>query len=210
MKIYTFLKKPDKEIIDDNSIDLSIKYPLYAITPVKDDAKVFRKSRDMNKFIERVIDVDDDGYDHYLLIHRSQILNRYWLESFKDKNTNNQTPYWINILMTENELNFTMETTDTGSILNHISNYIPIDIFDGKSKKSLYTLRYDKAMYSALSTTSIEKLVQIEYNEGDFWDTGLSFDMFAIFMMLYQSTFSVDFFEFTKISYEKPEGDTFG
>ena len=205
MKIYTFLKKPDEEMLHDDTVDLNIKYALYAITPVKDDAKTFKKSRNMDQFISRDIDVDEEEYDQYLLRNRGKILNRYWLQSYKDKNTDNQTPYWINVLMTENELNFTIETTDSGTVLNRISNYIPIDIFDSKTKKSLYTLRYHKAMQSALSMTASEKLSYMDFGEGDFWDTGLSFDMFAIFMLLYQNTFSVDFFEFTDITYEQPK-----
>lgn len=209
MKIYTFLKKPDQDMLHDDTIDLTVKYALYAITPVKDDAKVFKKSRNMDQFISRDIDVDDDEYDHYLLRNRGKILGRYWIQSYKDKNTDNQTPYWINVLMTENELNFTMETTDSGSVLNRITNYIPIDIFDGKAKKSLYSLRYHKAMHSALSMIASSKLDFMPMDDGDFWDTGLSFDMFAVFMLLYQSTFSVDFFEFTTISYEQPNEETY-
>ena len=210
MKIYTFLKKPDQDMLNDESIDLTVKYALYAITPVKDDAKTFKKSRNMSFFIEREIDVDEEDADQYLLRHRGQILNRYWMISYQNKNTDNQTPYWMQILMTENELNFTMETSDSGSILNRISNWVPIDIFDGKTKKALYKLRYDKAMQCALSMSASEKLENlVSFDQGDFWDIGLSFDMFAIFMILYQSTFSVDFFAYANVSYEEPKEETY-
>ena len=209
MKIYTFLKKPDEGMLHDEAIDLNVKYALYAITTVKDDAKAFKKSRNMDKFIQRDIEIDEEDCDEYLLHHRGHLLKYYWLQSYKDKNTDNQTPYWIHVLMTENELNFTIETTDSGAILNRISAFIQIDLFDGKTKKALYKLRYDKAMQSVLSMTASERLDFMPPDEGDFWDTGLSFDMFAIFMILYQNTFSVDFFDFTEVTYEQPSEDTF-
>lgn len=208
MKIYTFFRKPDNTMINDDSIPLNIKYALYAITPTKELAKVFQKSRNMDKFIMKVIDCEDDGeeYDMYLVRNRSRILNWYWLSSFKDKNGDNQRPYWVRVLITENELNFTTETTDTGTILNRIKLYVPIDIFSGKTKEALYRLRYDKAMMSVTALSDIASAYIESPEDGDFWDTGLSYDMFAIFMLLYKDTFSTDFFSYVKISNTQPEG----
>lgn len=208
MKIYTFFRKPDNTMINDDSIPLNIKYALYAITPTKELAKVFQKSRNMDKFIMKVIDCEDDGeeYDMYLVRNRSRILNWYWLSSFKDKNGDNQRPYWVRVLITENELNFTTETTDTGTILNRIKLYVPIDIFSGKTKEALYKLRYDKAMMSVTALSDIASTYIESPEDGDFWDTGLSYDMFAIFMLLYKDTFSTDFFSYVKISNTQPEG----
>lgn len=208
MKIYTFFRKPDNAMIGDDSIPLNIKYALYAITPTKELAKVFQKSRNMDKFIMKVIDCEDDGeeYDMYLVRNRSRILNWYWLSSFKDKNGDNQRPYWVKVLITENELNFTTETTDTGTILNRIKLYVPIDIFTGKTKEALYRLRYDKAMMSVTTLSDTASMYIEPPEDGDFWDTGLSYDMFAIFMLLYKDTFSSDFFGYVKISNTQPEG----
>lgn len=206
MKIYTFLKKPDDDMLHDDSIPLDQKYALYAITPTKQLAKIFQKSRDMNQFIMRVINCDDgDDYDMYLMRNRSRLLNWYWLQSYRNKNTDNQEPYWVHVVMTENEINFTTETTDTGTILNRLRSFIPVDVFQGKTKEALYRLRYNKAM-SAVLSLSDEELPFIERpDDGDYWDTGLSFDMFAIFMLLYRTTFSTDFFAYTEVSNSMPE-----
>lgn len=205
MKIYTFLKKPNEAMLNDSTVPLDVKYALYAITPTKKDAKIFQKTRDMNQFIMRVIDVDEDeGYDEYLIRNRAHLLQYYWLESYKDKNTDNQTPYWIHVLITENELNFTMEVSDSGSILNRLNGFVPIDIFDEKPKNALYHLRYHKVIQSIVNTTMTEKF-EYHSEENDFWDLGLSFDMFGIFLILYQHTFSTDFFSHTEVSFTQPE-----
>lgn len=206
MKIYTFFKKPDDDMLHDDSIPLSQKYALYAVTPTKSLAKIFQKSRDMNQFIMQTIECDEgEEYDMYLLRNRSRLLNWYWLISYRNKNTDNQEPYWIHVVLTANELDFTMETTDTGAILNRIDSYIPVDLFEGKTKDALHKLKYHKAMASVLAFSTEDLPFIDKPDDGDFWDIGLTFDMFAIFMVLYKSTFSTDFFDHTRISNTQPE-----
>lgn len=209
MKLYTFLKKPDDEMLHDDTIPLEVKYSLYAITPTKKDAKIFKKSRNMDKFIMRVIDIDEeDGYDEYMIHNRGKILSWYWLESYRNKNTKNQEPFWVHVLITENELNFTIEMTDSGAILNRLEHVIPIEYFEGEMKEALYDLRYDKVVRMVMGMQLINQDTELnseayEYYDS-FFDTGIKFDMFAVFLLLYEDTFSTDFFTFTEISNTQP------
>lgn len=212
MKIYTFLKKPEPEDVLDDTLDLRIKYALYALTTEKKKAKLFKKARNMELFIERVIDVDDDAGDEYLLRNRGHILQHYWIPSFSNKNKDDQSPYWVRILVTENELNFVMETTDTGSILNKISGFVPVEVFTSKIREALFTLKYDKASRNVLAMSIGENrfrrfVDEFPMEDYDFLDLGLSFDSFSIFMILYQKILSVDFFETIEVSYTEPKNE---
>lgn len=206
MKIHTFYKKPTNEDIMDNATPLDVKYPLYAITPSKKIAKLFKNTRDMNQFIYSVIDCEpDEGYDEYFIAHRGQLLQKSWLEGIRDKNKDTQEPYWVEVLLTENELNFTMEAVDSGLVLNRVSSYMPVPIFAGKYVDALQAIQYEKAALFALSMRGSDLIESVHPTEYDVLDLDMTFDMFAVFMLLYQKTLSPDFFTNITISDIQPE-----
>ena len=186
MKIWKFIKKPGKD--DPFQYDnIEYKYPVYAIASNKKDAKEFIRTRNQDKFIKIVHDLEEDEYTEYLNAHRGKLLSNVKLETIKGKNTNNQIPMEVDVLITDSELNFVMEMVDTAGILNIIKNWIPIDIFRDDIREALSNLNYDKA-----ATFSGYGNVNADFDM--IYEIGYSFDQFGTFLALYGDTMSDDFF----------------
>lgn len=188
MKVYKFYKKPTEELknIPVSEYSLKQKYPLYAITPEKKMAKRFRKSRDMNKFIEKVDDIDDDIVDSYILSKRERLLDLLTLETFVLDKTKSD-PRYVNVVMTDSEFNLVSEYGDTGQILNYIpdESWLPTNIFSEKTKRILNGIYYEKSMCFA----------QVRgINEDGYLALPLKFDLFGIFLLTYGHILSPDFF----------------
>lgn len=204
MKIYTYLKKPSDIVRNDPNLPLDVKYSLYAITTNKEHSKLFKKTRNMDLFIQRTIEVDTkEDAEKYMKNHRGQVLTKGYIRGVKDKNLDTQRPFFAYVLYTENEINFTMECTDSGQVLNYISSYIPIEIFSDRVREALYTLKYHKAASVVYGRTVAS--IDVEHPIDDFLDIEMSFDMFGVFILLYQDTFSENFFNYVEITDEAPD-----
>lgn len=203
MKLWAFYRKPEKymENMDEREVPIDTKYALYAITADKLCAKAFEGSRNMDLFLKRVIKCDEDDIDEYLIQHRSSQLTWCWLETFRNRNRANQQQCFAHVLLTENELNFTTESVDSGTVLSRIRNFLPIEIFNEEIARYLRDVRYDE-----VSTMIMMGRGEYPFNGTDeFSYLSVSFDQFAVFMMFYEKTFSEHFFDYVKIQDTPPE-----
>jgi len=175
------------------------KPSLYAVTPEKKHAKIFEHQRNMDKFIHKVIKNEDMDEDMFLRHYSDKILNPCKLEAVINRNLDNQDVKYVEVMSTESELDFMMENCDGGYILNRISDYEPIDIFTKEVQADLRYIKYDKAGECAMIMRSAEgELPDREvgiYESGEaFFDIGMRFDQFGVFMLLYQKYMSLNFF----------------
>lgn len=205
MKVWAFYLKPDKldkDIPISENYQYDVKYPLYACTSDKSLAKLFRLGRNMNNFLEKRWDIPKDNIDQWFVEHRGANLSFYRLQSYRNKNLNNQTPYFVNVLITDNEVNYTMEVCDSGEILNRVPGWIFSPIFKGKIEDALAHLAYDKSARFALSSKLdvSEDLAEYEYPPDiDILDLNLDFDQFGVFVEIYSNTLSEVFFQLVEI-----------
>lgn len=201
-KVWKFYKKPTEEMkkYDNKEIRLDVKYPLYAVTADKNLAKIFRRTRNMKLFIEKTGFLEKEELEDYLRVHDHSRLNIYSLATYKDKNLETQEPMTADVCMTKNEYNYTTEAEETGGILNLISGWIPVKIFTPKIEKLLIRLGYQKCMQYVFQG---DLPFDPDMTDGfSYYDLNLEFDVFGIFVILYQDTFSKDFFEHVKMTHE--------
>lgn len=161
-------------------------YSLYAFTQNKEFVKFFKKNRDMNKFIYKVVDVDDleefiNDHDGYLLEFHSvrikEIINGEERISFTE------------ILMTKEESDYILFYSDTAFIdsiidsheFNSINVMDAFNLFDA-FKKSI--------------RKSLEMLCYIDLIQGAFFDVEetsydgiLITDQLSIYTKVFGNTF---------------------
>lgn len=200
MKIYKFYKKPDKEhenMIIRNDYDLMTKYPLYALTNDKKLAKKFRKTRNMKMFLEKVDDMDNEQYVMFAKKHRGRVIVSTTLETVLDKNTENQKVAYATVIATDNELNYLMESIDTGQILNLvIQNWVPIQIFTEEVQSFLKDLLYDKVTAFIAASSTEDKYMVGDY---EMIDLPIEFDQLYAFYIIYNDILTSGFFEEIKL-----------
>ena len=176
MKIWRFYKTPKdaKVHIDEN--DMKQMYPLYAITQSKKLAKKFRDKRNMDKFIEKCSDVDDEISDQFIMANRQRLILEDYFETVVEDSKGNSEPLFIKVVHTENEQEYLTEVTESGQILYMVGKYVPIEIFRDSIQEDLVLLKYHQF---------------INYiNEGlgnspdGVYLTEFQYDMFRTFMMI--------------------------
>lgn len=190
MKIWRFFKIPEN-MQDVNSDDPRSAYPMYACTQVKKIAKRFKQDRDMNKFIEKPIDVDSDTGEQYLVMHRAQLLSVNYIESIVHSENGDSEPVYVNCIYTESEAEYLREATDTDGILNVVPNFLPYDIFKSNIQEALFKVKYNKFV-------SFRREGYGNSADG-FYQTGFQYDMFRTFMLIYGETFKPDYI--TRLEY---------
>ena len=184
MKVWRFYKKPKNEKTVPIE-DIPDAYPLYACTQEKKYAKKFKETRNMDCFIERVTNADSATAEHFLNAHRNRILSNYTLQTVISSPNGEAEPYYIRCIVTENEMEYLSELTDTNQILNFVKGFFPIDYFSENVMESLLTLRYDKYINFRIEGFG---------NSPDgFYDTNFRYDMFRTYMLLYHHTYRDDF-----------------
>ena len=109
MRISKFYKKPSDELSKISDLRITDKYPLYAIALDKKDAKVFRETRDMEKFIEITDHIEPELEEETLEsinkvpLFRGAVLDIRDISEIDGKYERNESTKSIPILMTENE-----------------------------------------------------------------------------------------------------------
>lgn len=198
-KVWRFYKKPTEEMkkYSNKELRLDVKYPLYAVTHDKKLASMFRKTRNMDLFLEKVSSIDKEELEDYLRTHDHSELDIYKLSSYKDKNMDTQEPITTYVCMTKSEYDYTTEASETGGVLSLIKGWVPIEIFTPKIKKILYKFGYQKCQQFVFQG-------EIPFSEDvtdgfGYYDLGYEFDELGVFVLLYQDTFSEEFFNHVKI-----------
>lgn len=201
MKVWVFYKKPSKDLknIPIESIGYNRKYPIYAITDNKKFAKIFRNSRNMDKFLEKQWDISKDEVDEWRITHRGSELSMVPLESFKNKNTDNQSVCYVEILATEDEINYTLEICDTGQIFNKIEHWVDPSIFTKKIRNALEILKYRMAMKFFYGFTTSLPFEDDLGGPVDVIDLDVSFDQLSIFLLIYNDMISPSFMEYIHV-----------
>lgn len=206
MKIWSYRLKSKDDEMGEAYEDLKTKYPLYAITPKKEIAKTFEATRNMDLFIKIVDEYDGDDSDMFLAKHRGSILSETVLESYKDKNTDHQDTCFAKVVLTENELNFVLEMIESSAVLNKVSYYLPVDIFEKDIKDALRYLQYEHAGNFVSSMRMTEMEMDGAPIDESFYMLTLEYDMFGVFMLYYGHTFSSGFFEHVEM-FDAPPDD---
>ena len=198
-KIWRFYKKPTEEMkkFTNQELRLDVKYPLYAVTADKKMANMFRKTRNMDLFLEKSSSIDKDDVGMYLRAHDHATIDIYELDTYKDKNLPTQEPMVAKVCMTKSEYDYVADASDTGSILNLVSDWagwVPIELFTPKIKKLLYKLGYHKAqLFVYQGEIPFYLDMQGDATGISFYDLEYEFDQFGVFVVLYEHTFSKDF-----------------
>lgn len=200
MKIYAFYKKPTKDIMDlpEKELTIKMKYPLYAFTSDKNIAAVFLLSRKKSAFLRKSYKVTKDEYEEFALPKRGCMLNWVMLENSKGKE-----PTFINLVATENEVDFVLETIEHHGVWNFIDGWVPIDIFRGKFRKCLETLQYDK-IYRFVAASRYGSSMNHEdpiYEDGgfDIFDLNIEYSQFGVFIIVYGHLLSKDFMKYADV-----------
>lgn len=199
MKVYKFYLKPDASRLQGNvfgrEMSLEEKYPLYAVCPDKKSYKGFKNSRNMDLFIVKINDVDDEEGDDFIIRHRNKLISLVLLETITNRYTDHQREKYAPVFMTEDEINYLTELTDGGNIIGALmginSPAIPTDIFKSKISESLRYLKYDQAV-----SLGVENPYMGSYGVDNL---DCIFDQLNSFCLLFHHQLSKDFYDILSI-----------
>ena len=196
MKVYKFYKSPSDEVLA-GAGDLSIedKYPLYAMTSNKEYASEFRTSRNMDKFIEIVSDIDKSDWVDIANKFNGNLLKYYKYDTLK-KYTDEPKPKMkeIEVLSTWHEREWVGQYSDDfmiDLIRNKISKSVTPFIIKDKYRSALDTLQYTSfwkfmiGINRAIDIMTAEE----ECEHGDFVPPMCEIDKFSLFLYLFGDTF---------------------
>ena len=184
MKIWRFYKKP-REGMHITDEELKQAYPLYAVTQTKKLAKKFKEQRNMDLFLEKCTNVNDEIADEYIMAHRSRMLFEDYLESIITHDTGDTESKFVKLVHTDNELEYMTELTDSNQILYMIGKYVPVEIFKDLVQEQLVLLKYHEF---------VNFMVEGYGNSADgFYQMNYQYDMFRTFLLLFGDTFKSDF-----------------
>lgn len=159
-KVYKYYYKADMDDImhfdvSDKKRTILDKYPLYAITNVKEYAKEFEFERNMDAFIKRVDKMDVDEYREFIEYMNAEgaILDRYTLTT--RKHPGKCAKEEIDMMMTENEKIQVLEEQSYYDLEDpRFWNIIDPRKFNKKLRKALNILQYT-AFYKLMSPSFI-------------------------------------------------------
>ena len=198
MKVYKFFQKPGKdEAFLENAfgreLSLREKYPLYAITTSKKDAKEFMETRDMKLFLMKESKMDSEEFAEYAKVYRNRLLDHHYLNAYKNKHTEDEVQIYGKVLCTETEIDSVIEFTDTASILQTEMEYwINPDIFKKEYAEAFRILKYeDAALFSCGSF--VGDPMGYARPEVDIYDLEMKFDQVSAFIIIYQELLSEGF-----------------
>lgn len=196
MKLYKFYKNPSDEVLE-NCSDLTIeeKYPLYAFTANKKYAQKFMETRDMQKFIKRVSNIDKDDYKEFTNSNRGRLLEFFDFIHFKgytdDACVNKEEK--VTILTTWEERELTSASADDGitDLTEYVDyNFFPF-IFKGKFVKALDCLQYISHWKCLGSSEKFSQLLLPDEADEymDYVSPSIKIDEFSIYILLFGDTY---------------------
>lgn len=206
MTLHLFrLKQSDNEFVNNvvshSSLEhrLDETYPLYAFTEKKKTAAKFIAERDMSKFIYVTAKVNKNDHTEWMHHHRGMWLDYYKMTTYKNKYTPRQQECYAKILMTENEYTYVDQALEISApnILAQYTTFLDIDIFDPELKRDLITVGYEAlwGMYQEINDTEcVDNFDAIEILQNYGWDSGITFDQYGLFILIYENLLSEDFY----------------
>lgn len=153
MKVWAYYAKPKdvfpnaEDVKDTESHYGKDAMILYAVTPSKSDAKIFRSMRNMNIFQETVLDLTDIEWEHLIGDNRDCMLEKHklWTGTHPKDTSCPAELCEVDVLLTFMEYTDIENGSDLSSIVftrfmsGHIS---PLGILQVPILKSLYKLHY--------------------------------------------------------------------
>ena len=136
MKLYQYFRIADEE---DMELNLHEKYPLYAVTINKTDAKLFEQSRLKGKFLKKVYKGDKKECISYLNAHRGEVLS--WSDLRTVRYSDKIEHCIATVLMSDMESDMISVVHDSLSPVFD-NNYIDPYIFKKTIRESLEKLGY--------------------------------------------------------------------
>jgi hypothetical protein len=179
---------------------LSDKYPLYAYTDKKKYARRFMKERDMHQFVHLTIERDGDEVDKWCKKHQGQELQISKLQTYVYKNTNKQTIKFVPVLLTNSELNFVLESIDSGGMMHYIApKIIQPSIFKSSIEECLDHLGYtgianyilDEMKFFSNATTDV---IAPYYKASDYELDPMTYDQYGSFILIYKNILTPYFY----------------
>lgn len=143
MKIYKFYHKPSKHA-DDRRKPIGERYVLYALTNKKKLAKLFKKQRDMSKFLLKVDSVDFDEWTELANGNNGTVLSIYPLTTCNGKIRTVENRIDVDMLMTLNEKSILDDGSDILELSDEMfwaSMPIPL-VFDKKYQEVFDVFQY--------------------------------------------------------------------
>ena len=196
MKIWAFYLKASKEdmsIINAVSGD-KFKHQPCALTTSKKLAKLFRLTRNMDKYIERTYDEESDDVDSVEKSFGGKRLDINYGPYFIDKNTENQKEVMVGFLSTTDECGFTEDMVDSYNVLGALmSDAFPVDIFDEKLKNHLCYLAYDQFTNFFIADRASQNGEYEVFDLVGSIEIRFRLDFFAVFCKLYGDRLSDSF-----------------
>lgn len=190
MKLYQYFSiMNENQVLNQNNVyDM---YPLYAITTSKKDAKVFEKTRNMNKFVKKIDNnFGKDEILKYVKKYRKNLLSWETLTSGIGKPK-------TSVLITSAECDM-LDSEDVFSLTSYItSDLVSPDIFKNKIIKLLISIDY-VGVYNMGSKHISHKVPEIQL-----YDEGITTNELLLFLSLFDDMLNpIEF-----INYAKKEDD---
>lgn len=196
MKLYKFYKNPSDDALA-NCQDLGIedKYPLYAFTANKTDARHFMETRNMKKFIKRVSNVDKDEYKEFANSNRGRLLETFDFMSFEGYTDDAFVTSFgkVSLLTTWEEREMTSAATDDG--IQDMSEYVKYNfspfIFKSKFVKALTSLQFMSHWNCQGGPEKFRELLREEEIDEyvDYVTPSIRVDEFSMYINLYGDTY---------------------
>lgn len=187
MKIWRFYEIPKDDGRLRTKDEYRHDYPLYAVTQTKKLAKKFKEQRNMDLYIEKCSNVDDEAGDQFMIAHRAKLLLEDYFETVVEDKKGNREPVFVKVVHTENEAEYLQELTDSNQILYMIGKFIPMDVFDEDFQEALSLIKYH---------SFVNFMVEGYGNSPDgFYMMDFQYDMFRTYMMIYGSKYKPEYFK---------------
>jgi hypothetical protein len=201
MKIHIFrsVRTPEDARYFEGS-ELSDKYPLYAYTEKKKYAKRFMKERDMTQFVHLIIERDGDDADKWIKKHQGQELQLSKLQTYLFKNTNKQTIRLVPTLLTVSELNYLLESIDSGSMMSYVApKIIDPSVFKSNIRQCLDDLGYSGIANYVIEqanffSNSSSEVIGPYYKASEFELDPMTYDQYGAFIIIYKDMLTADFY----------------
>lgn len=191
MKLHLFrLKEADNGYGSFTGQSLDCKYPLYAFTNDKKLAERFIYERNMNKFLYITAKKPNDIAELWMHQHRGNWLSIRKIETYINKNSENQYVKWAEVLATENEVSY-LESCVQSSPANILAQYVKKwycpDIFTDKVREALEVIKYD-VMYDLVMNSESAPL---DY----YYSEEIEVDQLGMFALIYSNILSDRFYD---------------
>lgn len=201
MKVYCFYLVLNSILVDEypgvkadtiKELPGGLQSSLYAYTNDKDIAKFFKETRDMNKFVEKIIDVDKQDFENFCNTSSCYLLEShpFTIRKLSKDNIYNSAPYHV--------ICTTMEFDAICYCENNIFDDILYNVIGCNIGEFIDTIEFvNQELKDAMKVLCYENFVDYYvpmdiYDQMMGYDNELLLDQFKLYIRLFSNTFKED------------------